>query len=64
MIKNIILDVGGVIIDDSLENISKVYGKDMRDVYKKVYSKDFQDCILGKSASIEVIRGYQYVRLS
>ena len=38
MVKNIIFDVGGIILDDSLDNISKVYGKDMSEVYKKVFT--------------------------
>ena len=54
MIKNIILDVGGIIIDDGLENISKIFGKDMSIVYKKVYGGDFKYCILG-SLSIPII---------
>ena len=59
MIKNIIFDIGGIILDDSLENISKVYGKDMSNVYKKVYTSDFSDCILGKKSMTEYLKQFQ-----
>ena len=35
-----------IITDDSLENVSKVFGKNMSVVYKKVYSGDFKRFIL------------------
>ena len=59
MIKNIIFDVGGVILDDSLENISKVYGKDMSEVYNKVYGSDFKYCILGKMSMMDYLKKFQ-----
>ena len=59
MIKNIIFDVGGVIIDDRLENISKVYGKDMSSIYKKVYGSDFKYCILGKMNMKDYLKIFQ-----
>ena len=52
MIKNIIFDIGGVILDDSLENISKIYGKDMSDIYKKIYS--------GNINMTEYLKQFQY----
>lgn len=59
MIKNIIFDVGGVILDDSLENISKVYGKDMSNIYKKVYGSGFKECILGKTSMLDYLKQFQ-----
>ena len=38
MIKNIILDVGGVFFDDSKENIRKLLNTDRDDFYKTVYT--------------------------
>ena len=60
MIKNIIFDIGGVILDDSLENISKIYGKDMSDIYKKIYSGNFKECILGNINMTEYLKQFQY----
>ena len=68
MIKNIILDVGGIIIDDGLENISKIFGKDMSIVYKKVYGGDFKYCILGSLSMTDYLKrfygdsDYKYIR--
>ena len=68
MIKNIILDVGGIILDDGLENISKVFGKDMSKVYKKVYGGDFKYCILGRLSMTDYLkkfyddRDYKYIK--
>ena len=68
MIKNIILDVGGIIIDDRLENISKIFGKDMSIVYKKVYGGDFKYCILGSLSMTDYLKrfygdsDYKYIR--
>ena len=59
MIKNIIFDVGGIILDDSLENISKVYGKDMSEIYKKVYVSGFQECILGKISMLDYLKRFK-----
>ena len=36
MIKNIIFDIGGIILDDSVENLSRIFDKDMHEVYKKM----------------------------
>ena len=33
MIKNIILDVGGILFDDSKDNIEKILGKDCDYIY-------------------------------
>lgn len=50
MIKNIILDIGGIIIDDSKENLEKVLNKPKKYVNKLseiVYGKRFKQCLLG-----------------
>ncbi|MEE3343423.1 MAG: HAD-IA family hydrolase [Bacilli bacterium] len=46
MIKNIIFDIGGVIFDDGVQNISNILNEDATILYKKVYS-NFKDCLLG-----------------
>lgn len=47
MIKNIIFDIGGIIFDDSLDNISKVLGFEATNIYRKAYGKLFRECLLG-----------------
>ena len=49
MIKNIIFDIGGIIFDDSVQNISNILNEDASMLYKKVYGKSFIDCILGNN---------------
>ena len=41
MVKNIILDVGGILFDDSKENIEKLLGKDCDYIYKITYGKKY-----------------------
>lgn len=48
MIKNIIFDIGGIIFDDSIENINKILDKDSTSIYKKAYGGNFKKCLLGK----------------
>ena len=48
MIKNIILDVGGILFDDSKDNIEKILGKDCDYIYKTAYGKEFKKCLLGE----------------
>lgn len=38
-IKNIVLDVGGIIFDDSKKNIEKLLGKNCDIIYKLAYSR-------------------------
>lgn len=47
MIKNIILDIGGVMFDDGKKLLNEVLRKDASDIYHKAYGKGFNDCILG-----------------
>lgn len=47
MIKNIIFDIGGVIFDDSTENINSIFGENSKELCKKVYGQPFKDCMLG-----------------
>ena len=55
MIKNIILDVGGIILDDSKANIEKILNKNCDYIYKTSYSGGFRDCLLGKKTMEEHI---------
>lgn len=48
MIKNIILDVGGIIFDDSQNNIEKILDKKCDYIYKIAYGKGFKKCLLGE----------------
>lgn len=47
MIRNIIFDIGGVMFDDSTENVNHVLGRDSKELCKKIYGKGFRECILG-----------------
>ena len=59
MIKNIILDVGGILFDDSKDNIEKILGKDCDYIYKTAYGKEFKKCLLGKLSIQEYINSFQ-----
>lgn len=48
MIKNIILDVGGVFFDDSKTNIEKLLNKNCDNIYKLAYGKNFKKALLGE----------------
>lgn len=48
MIKNIILDVGGIFFDDSKQNIEKLLNKNCDSIYKLAYGKAFKKCLLGE----------------
>lgn len=48
MIKNVILDVGGIFFDDSKQNIEKLLNKNSDNIYKLAYGKDFKKCLLGE----------------
>lgn len=48
MIKNIILDVGGVFFDDSKHNIEKLLNKNCDNIYKTAYGKGFKKSLLGE----------------
>ena len=59
MIKNIIFDIGGIILDDSVENLSKIFSKDMSKVYKKIYSGNFKKCLLGNLSITEYVKEFE-----
>lgn len=61
-IKNIVLDIGGVIFDDSKKNIEKLLGKNCDVIYKLAYGKSFKECLLGNkkvSEHIESLSNYK-----
>lgn len=53
--KNLIFDVGGVIFDDSKDNMKKVVGEGYDQIYKKAYGKGFKECLLGNKKVSELI---------
>lgn len=55
MIKNIILDIGGILFDDSKESIEKVLNKNCDNIYKIAYGNGFKKCILGEMSIEEHI---------
>lgn len=48
MIKNIILDIGGLFFDDSKNNIERLLNKKCDSIYKIAYGKGFKRCLLGE----------------
>ena len=54
-IKNIVLDIGGVIFDDSKKNIEKLLEKNCDIIYKLTYGKGFKECLLGNKTVNEHI---------
>jgi len=62
MIKNIILDIGGVLFNDSKENTEKVLNKNCDLIYKNAYSNDgFRKCLLGYKTVDEHIKSLSNV---
>lgn len=62
MIRNIILDIGGVICDDGYRNLSKVLNireEQGKEIAKIAYGGDFKKCLLGERAIIEHIKNLQ-----
>lgn len=54
-IKNIILDVGGILFDDSKKNIEQILNKNCDLIYKCAYGSGFKDCLLGHKTVSEHI---------
>ena len=48
MIKNIIFDIGGIILDDSDDNLSKVLGEDVSSLISKIHGPVFKEYLAGK----------------
>ena len=59
MIKNIIFDIGGVMFDDSTQNISNILNTDASELCKKVYGKSFVDCLLGNQEVSDYIETFK-----
>lgn len=48
MIRNIVLDIGGVFFDDSKHNLEMLLNKNCDNIYKLAYGRDFKKCLLGE----------------
>ena len=59
MIKNIIFDIGGVMFDDSTQNINKVLSENSELLCKKVYGKSFLNCVLGNTEVSDYIESFK-----
>lgn len=59
MIKNIIFDIGGIMFDDSTQNISNFLNIDASGLCKKVYGKSFVDCVLGNQEVSDYIETFK-----
>lgn len=59
MKKNIIFDIGGVMFDDSTQNISNILNEDASELCKKVYGKSFIDCVLGNQEVSDYIETFK-----
>ena len=61
MIKNIVFDIGGVLLDDGKENLKKfleVSEEDIKKLYKIVYgSKEFRQYLIGRLNLDECMEG-------
>lgn len=47
MVRNIVLDVGGILFDDSKSNIEHILNKNCDLIYKNAYGNGFKECLLG-----------------
>ena len=62
MIKNIILDVGGVLFDDSKQKFTKILNLDIEEVTRIcdiAFGKKFKQCMLGEISIIEYINEFE-----
>ena len=59
MVKNIIFDLGGIILDDSPDNISSIFKKDVTNICNKVYGKDFKKCLLGELSFSKYLKSFE-----
>lgn len=60
-IKNIILDVGGILFDDSKKNIEQILNKNCDLIYKTAYGLGFKKCLLGYTTVSEYINSLSNV---
>ena len=59
MIKNIIFDIGGIMFDDSTQNISNILNEDASLLCKKVYGRSFSNCLLGNEEVSDYIETFK-----
>ena len=62
MIKNIILDVGGVLFDDGKQKFTKILNMDIKEVSRITdiaFGKKFKQCMLGEKSIIEYIKEFE-----
>lgn len=57
-IRNILLDVGGILFDDSKINIEKILNKNCDLIYKNAYGSNFKQCLLGYKTVQEHINSF------
>lgn len=58
-IKNLVFDIGGIIIDDGYQNLAKVLGisnMQAKNLAKICYGKEFKKCVLGECEQNELIQ--------
>lgn len=66
MIKNIILDIGGVLFDDSDKNLTKVLNKpedEIKEISKIAFGKEFKKCLIGEKKVEEYIEELKKLNL-
>lgn len=59
MIKNIILDVGGVLFDDGKQKFTRILNMDIEEVTRIcdiAFGKNFKQCMLGETSIIDYIK--------
>lgn len=59
MIKNIILDIGGILFDDSKKNIESLFNKNCDYIYKMAYGIGFRKCLLREKSIDEYIQSFK-----
>ena len=66
MIKNIILDIGGVLFDDSDKNLSKILNKsekNIKEISKIAFGGNFKKCLLGEYTVLNYMKDIENMDL-